>query len=189
MIKAVIFDYFGVLSSDEYWRAMGGDSRTGAAFHSLAQEVNLGHITWHDFVARVAEQAGKSPEQLGLLYQAERLNPELLAYVASLKPRYKLGLITNAHHEFLEPILAEAHLDTLFDSVVMSSHLGITKPDPRIFRAALDELDVQPQEAVFIDDIASNADGAARAGLHAITYHSLEQFQAELATLLDDAVA
>ena len=62
----------------------------------------------------------------------------------------------------------------LVDDIVYSHEVGLAKPDPAIFHLACMRLGVQPVEAVFIDDVAANVDGAAGAGLHAVQHESTQ---------------
>lgn len=55
--------------------------------------------------------------------------------------------------------------DELFDVVVISAEVGLRKPDERIFRHALDELGLRPQDCVFIDDIEYNIQAAEAMGM------------------------
>lgn len=180
MIRAIIFDYFGVICSDEYWNIVKQDENIRSSFHSLANEVNLGKVHWSDFVHQVAAKTGRSEEEITQLYENEKIHPELIAYIAQLHSKYKIALLTNAHHEFLEPIIEKTRMKDVFDTVIMSSRVGLIKPDPRIFQKALDALHVEPHEAVFIDDVARNVVGAEEVGINAIVYESLDQLRGKL---------
>ena len=57
---------------------------------------------------------------------------------------------------------------SLFDVVLESSKLGLRKPDPRIYELACEELDVEPAEAVFLDDIGANLKPARAMGMTTI---------------------
>jgi epoxide hydrolase-like predicted phosphatase len=72
------------------------------------------------------------------------------------------------------------NIDGLFDELIISAEVKITKPDPRIFHLAVERLQVQPAEAVFIDDIAENVEAARKEGLHGIQYLEFEQTISEI---------
>jgi len=108
----------------------------------------------------------------------------LITYIDELHKKYKTALLTNGHFEFLEPRLEETQLDSVFDKIVISSRLGLVKPDPRIYAYMLNELGVKADEAVFIDDIGRNVQGAEAAGMHTILYESFRQFKRDLEILL-----
>ena len=187
MIKAVVFDYFGVICSDEYWRFVKEDKNIQGGFHELANAVNRGEVHWNEFVDTVAAKTSKQPADIQQLYEAEKLNPQLLALVAKLHKTYKTGLLTNAHYEFLDPIIAKTRLDELFDAIVMSSRIGFIKPQPQIYEYILRELGVKPQEAVLVEDIKRNVDGARAVDMQAILYQDFEQMDLELEALLAKA--
>lgn len=184
MIRAVIFDYFGVICSDEYWNLVKADKNMTSDWLNMANRVNLGKLPWADFLKHIAKRTGKTLEEVKNLYRNERINPELIELIHTLKSKYKIGLLTNAHHEFLEPILKETGLVKLFDSIVVSSRAGYIKPDQRIFELALDELDVKPGETIFIDDIKRNTIVAEEMGIKSVLYHDLVQLKDKLSVVL-----
>ena len=77
----------------------------------------------------------------------------------------RTGFLSNGIPEVVARLRAERALDARFDVVVVSSELGISKPDPRIFHVCLDRLGVAPGDALFVDDKAANVEAAARVGL------------------------
>ncbi len=188
VIKAVIFDYFGVLAVDNYWSIIhkfahkNGDE---VALHQAGQNVSAGRLSWSDFCKVIAEQMDESPEDVDKKFHELNLNKELAAYIYELKNKgLKVGLLSNASSEYLTPILIKSGLDKLFDAIVVSSDIGFTKPDTRAFRACIDSLNIEPEEAVMIDDLTSNVYGAEQAGLKAILFDNNEQLRKELSELL-----
>jgi putative hydrolase of the HAD superfamily len=184
VIKAIIFDYFGVISSDEYWQFVKQDRKTNSQFRNLADEVNLGQIHWQAFIQKVASATGKTVEEVDELYATERINPLMVTYIKQLRARYKTGLLTNAHHEFIDALFAKSKLETLFDAVVISSRIGMIKPDPHIFQYILDKLGVKPAEAIYIDDLERHTAAGNRVGMHTILYKDLAQMKHELNQML-----
>jgi len=89
--------------------------------------------------------------------------------IAALRERgLKIGLITVCSEDV--PLLwEETPFHELFDATVFSATCGLRKPDPRIYRLVLDELGVEPAEAVFVGDGANDElAGAERVGMRAI---------------------
>jgi putative hydrolase of the HAD superfamily len=81
----------------------------------------------------------------------------------------KVGLVTNNAIEIRERWRSLLPLDELFDDVVDSSEVGIRKPDPAIYRLALERLGGIPAEsAIFLDDLQQNLDAAESVGMHGI---------------------
>lgn len=77
-----------------------------------------------------------------------------------------------------------AHFDTLFDAVVISGEVGLRKPDHGIYELMCRELDVTPQECVFVDDIAANIRAAAEVGMCGVHHTDTATTLRELETLL-----
>lgn len=118
-----------------------------------------------------------SDEELGRFLEAEheawqparRLGAATHALLESLRAHgLKLGLVSNALdppwllHRDLEQLGVAERLDT----AVFSSEVGLRKPHPAIFRAALERLGVGPEEAVFVgDSLANDVAGAAALGM------------------------
>ena len=89
-----------------------------------------------------------------------------------LKQQYRLGVISNADGE-VEGILLECGLAGYFECIIDSGRIGVEKPDPRIFRAALDSLAIPAEEAAYIGDVYSvDFLGAREAGLQAVLMDS-----------------
>jgi len=81
----------------------------------------------------------------------------------------------------------------LFDVVVISSEVGMRKPEPRIFRHAVALLGLQPAECIFIDDIEANVVAAEQVGftglLHRDSDDTIERVAELLGVRLGQAVA
>jgi putative hydrolase of the HAD superfamily len=91
-----------------------------------------------------------------------------LPALAALAQRgVKLGVISN-WDDRLRPLLAALNLTRFFASIVVSCELGVTKPDPRLFRQAAAELGVAPGELLHVGDSAvmdvAGAQGAGAVG-------------------------
>ncbi|HEX9683606.1 MAG TPA: HAD family phosphatase [Acidimicrobiales bacterium] len=97
---------------------------------------------------------------------------------------YQLAMVTNNIAEGREQWGVHAPVDC-FDVIIDSSAVGMRKPDPGIYRLALQELEVSADRAVFLDDAPGNVDGARAVGLHAIwVTGDGRAAEAELRTLL-----
>ncbi|MER3469673.1 MAG: hydrolase, partial [Thermoflexus sp.] len=81
-------------------------------------------------------------------FAGDRLNEALVAALRGWKGRVALGLISNAWSGLRE-VLRRLGLLDLFDVVVISAEVGLLKPDPRIYRLALERLQVPPPMAAF----------------------------------------
>ena len=80
----------------------------------------------------------------------------------------RLGIVSNSDGR-VEQALAASGLRDYFDVVIDSSLVGVEKPDPAIFRAALDALDIGPEEALYVGDLYEvDVVGARAAGIEAV---------------------
>jgi putative hydrolase of the HAD superfamily len=76
----------------------------------------------------------------------------------------RTAIVSNCDHS-TRPIVDELGLGQEADAVVLSFEVGVAKPDPGIYRAALDALAARPEEAVFVDDQAAYCEGAEAIGI------------------------
>ncbi|HEX7963718.1 MAG TPA: HAD-IA family hydrolase [Candidatus Saccharimonadales bacterium] len=112
------------------------------------------------------------------------LNEPLLTYIKDeLKPHYKIGLLSNADPDFLEHHLPAQYHD-LFDNKTLSGAVGFSKPQREIFQVCLNELGVQPDEALFVDDWPEYIKAGEALGMHGVAYTTLIALQQDLAELL-----
>ena len=81
----------------------------------------------------------------------------------------RTAILTNNIKEYGDAWRRTLPVDELFDCVVDSSHEGVRKPDPAIYRIALERLGVaEPSRAVFLDDFEANVIAARALGIHGI---------------------
>ena len=88
-----------------------------------------------------------------------------------LADRYRLAIIcnTDASGERVRGTLRSAGIERHFDLVVVSSEVGLRKPDRRVFRIALDNLDLRPDEVVMVGNrISADILGGNRVGMMTI---------------------
>lgn len=107
---------------------------------------------------------------------------DMLAFVARVRSHMRVALLTNN-----DRLLGET-LDDLFPQLrplfgahlYVSAELDLAKPDPAIFRHIVARLGVAPQEALFVDDLQDNVDGARMAGLHAHQFNGFDALREAL---------
>lgn len=184
MIKAIIFDCFGVLTIDGWLKFLDehlpdGPKRSQAK--ELNQQVDKGSITYQDFIGGVAELAGVSSQTVDdTISEHLPKNEQLFEYIRGLKPDYKLGILSNIampdwfHDHFTEEELA------LFDDILLSSQVGMIKPDPEIFKLAAKRLKVNLAECLFVDDREPNVEIAQNLGMKALVYKNFEKFETDI---------
>jgi putative hydrolase of the HAD superfamily len=83
---------------------------------------------------------------------------------------FRLGVVSNSDGRVAEALRA-AGLEHYFDVIIDSMHAGVEKPDPAIFRPALEALDVRPEETVYVGDLYDvDVAGARAAGMAAVLF-------------------
>lgn len=96
-------------------------------------------------------------------------NPHMIYAIRALKRAgLKVSALTNNWNTSGEASTLPAELRDLFDDVVESSKVGLRKPDPKIFLLACSRLNIQPEEAILLDDLGANLKAASRLGLRTI---------------------
>ncbi len=139
------------------------------------------HAYWSEVVG-FEELQDRTLEQLIRVDMASwsHLNEETLELLADAHRRgHSLSLLSNAPHE-LASVLSDLPALAFFDHLIFSARLGVTKPDPAVFAAAVRQLGRRPREILFIDDRPANVKGAIEAGLRALHFISAPDLRAEL---------
>lgn len=185
MYKAIIFDFFGVIHADPYqiWLNAHGLKREGE-FAETSNLADKNLITWQEFFERLSSLSGQPiPSIKEVFYQEKQIDGAIIDLIKKLKASYKLGLLSNASGAYLRPILQETGIDDLFEADIISAEVGIIKPDPEIFKLAVEKLDVEPGQTIFIDDNSYNTEAAEALGISPILYRDLATLKEELSRL------
>lgn len=189
MIRGIIFDCFGVLygSSTEVSRALCTADQL-VEFDDLTKQADYGFIDGKEYLERLSVLINVPVEELQRTVSERHVrNTTLVDYIHSLRPQYRVGLLSNVSHGTMEQLITPEEQDELFDAVILSSDVHLIKPDPNVFTLAAERLGLLPDECVMIDDREENCEGASRAGLHTVWFASNEQAVAELERLLEGA--
>lgn len=92
---------------------------------------------------------------------------DVFEIIPQLSKNYKLGLVSDTWPS-LERVFKNVGLRDYFSTFVMSSLIGVIKPNELMFNTALSELNIKPEEALFIDDNIKNIEGASKLGIQSI---------------------
>lgn len=187
MIKAVIFDCFGVMYSDQLSGFINSASpQVRQQLNDVALHVDLGKITQDEMLEQYAKLTNMPVSQVrDWLYGPKLVRDQaLLDYSQQLRKQYKVGMISNASPGSMDKYFTQDERKKYFDDVVVSCEVDLIKPWPQIYLLAAERLGIAPQEAVFVDDSSLNCDGAQKVGMHAIVYAGLQQLQNDIAVLL-----
>lgn len=191
MIKAVIFDCFGVLYIDTsryfYENHVTNYDKLRPELLSLNKAYDYGLLDQTDLDEAVSDLTGLELEFVSEHIQGlQQRNLALVEYSQSLREKYKVGMLSNIGLGAMDRFFNLNERQNLFDAVVLSGEEGITKPHPHIYQIMADRLGVKPGDCVMIDDLEDNCAGADAAGMKTIKYDNNEQVLRELETLLAD---
>jgi putative hydrolase of the HAD superfamily len=141
-----------------------------------------------DFYKKTKPSINLTVKELNEIFQEAnstlRIRPEMVSYIEELKKKYKIAILSN-FTSGLEKLLKDVlNVHHLFDVVVSSYNLKISKPDPKIYYHTLEKLNVKAEEAVFIDDMERNTKAAEALGIKSIVFKDFEQFKKDLSKIL-----
>ncbi|MEU5394866.1 HAD family phosphatase [Streptomyces tibetensis] len=195
---AVLVDFGGVITSSvlraftDFGASLGGDPRLpldllgrDEASRTLLADHECGRIDAEAFERGFAERlrahgADVAAEGLTARMQAGMsIDRDMLALLGDLRAAGRpVALVSNS---FGTGTYDGVELDAVADVVVISGEVGIRKPSRRIYAIACERLGVDPEEAVMIDDLRQNLDGAARIGIGGVLHISAADTRRQLA--------
>jgi len=115
-------------------------------------------------------------------------DPAMLAWHQKLKQRGLLtAILSNMGDSVLENIQREFLWIADFDVLVWSFQLSLAKPDPAIYRHALQQLGTRPEETLFLDDKRVNIEAAQALGIKAIEFTTVDRLRDDLVAAGFDA--
>lgn len=192
---AVIFDVGRVLYDWDpriLYRRLIADDRALDAFlrDVVTHEWHFQHDAGRDFADTSAELVALYPQHADLIAAwGPRFLESIGAPIAGMHALVDeleaadvpLFAITNFSHEFWPPFRArESAMFDRFRDVVVSGAEKLVKPDPAIYRLALDRFGLEAARTVFIDDNAANVAGARDVGLIALHFVDEPTLRGEL---------
>jgi FMN phosphatase YigB (HAD superfamily) len=187
MIKAIIFDCFGVLTTDT-WNAFLDTLPEGVdigAAREVHRAYDAGLIDKQACSQQIQEITGSVFTELEDFSGEVIKNSALLDHIRHLGQQYKTGLLSNIGSNWIRDHFLSAEEQSLFDSMVFSYEVGANKPDERMYEAIVERLGVAFSEAVMIDDKLVYCEAAKVLGMQAIVYQDLAQFKKDLEPILD----
>ena len=114
-----------------------------------------------------------SIQYIDLLPTFNYLVPNTVEILEYLRPNYRLHIITNGFEEIQKKKLKASNIYDYFDKVVNSEMAGVKKPNPIIFKVALEMAAVDPGRAMMIgDNIEADILGAQAVGLHTLHFNA-----------------
>lgn len=182
MIRAIIFDYFDVFRTDGYnrWLQQHGYARSGP-FLAASEGHDKGTLSDKEFFQAIADASGESAEQVEHEMEADVVvDWSLVDYLATLRGTYKTALLSNSSSEYLRNELKQHELEKYFDVIVISSEVGLIKPEPEVFEYIMQKLRVRPEECIFTDDNQRHIAAAEKLGIKSILFTGVSELKQQI---------
>ena len=143
-----------------------------------------GRAYWQAIARDTALEMG--PDQIDALIEQDILlwasvNPVMLDWLTRVRAAgKKIAILSNMGEDLLAYMRRHFRWLDGFDHLTWSCELDMTKPEAGIYEHTLRELDVRPEEALFLDDKTENVEGARAIGMHALLFRDVETLAQDL---------
>lgn len=193
MIKAVIFDFFGVIGISTYQliaeKIDVNSDDVRYKISDLHKALDNGFITQEEFLHNYAELASLAYDDFLKIYHDASarfaVSDKLIECIYELKKdNYKIGLLTNvneeAFKEFVQPVVDK----DLFDVVMPSFETQLVKPSEAAFLEMAKKLQVSPSDCLMVDDLVANCQAAEACGMKSIVFVNFFDFKRQFDRLM-----
>ena len=180
MIKLVIFDLGNVLlkyDDSEYYKYLS--KKYGIPYEKVASIIEryntkmyTGKMKNSEFLRFVSKSLNIPADKLEFdeyFIRKARINRKLLNFALSLKPKYKVVILTNVYVKRYSST-PRVFDKSQFDRVFASCFIKMRKPNKNIYMYVLKKCRAKPDEAIFIDDRKENVEGAESVGIKSIQF-------------------
>jgi glucose-1-phosphatase len=203
-LKAIIFDFGGVILDIDYQRTVDAFRALGYAdfdqqYGKMKQSgifdlLETGKISNEQFITELKQSIPHiSDEEIVAAWNAIILDfPEgRLEFISNLRDQIPTFLLSNTNaihienfHEVLKNRTGKSHMSGYFQKVYYSNEIGLRKPDAAAFQLILDEQQLNPERTLFIDDSPQHIEAAQKLGIETLHLKSIHDLESELAPFL-----
>jgi putative hydrolase of the HAD superfamily len=198
--KAVVFDVGGVIVQwqplqlmREHLPMVSPEEAHAQVFQSWAPGADWlafdrGTVEPDELAERIARRTGYSRAAIESLVGAIGAHlkpmPDSVALIARVRAvGHALGLLSNMPRPYADHLEAVHECFGWFDHRAWSGRLGLVKPDRAFFDHVIEQLAVEPSQAVFIDDSIGHVEAARRYGWSAVHFQNAAQAEQDLRVL------
>jgi len=187
MIRAIVFDCFGVLATEGWgpfrYTHFRDNPEAAKRASELMRSANSGRMEYSEFLAELGRMAGVPASQVERELHSNVADAELFEYMTTLKSQYKLGMLSNAAGDWTARIFAPEQLK-LLDAIELSYESGYVKPEPEAYGLIARRLGAGAAECLMVDDQPRYCVAAEAAGMASLAYVDAARFKRELPEVL-----
>jgi putative hydrolase of the HAD superfamily len=187
-VRALLLDLGGVIltkgwghiSRQKAAKKFGYDYEESTERHEFALPIyEVGDLTLDEYLDMTVFYCKRDftrDEYKAFMFTESEPLPEMLHLFSSLKTKYglKAVMVSNEGRELQLHRIHKFDLESIFDIFVVSSFVGLRKPDPAIYRIALDQMLVPNEEVVYVDDTPVLAEVGRKLGIPTILHTGYE---------------
>lgn len=188
MIKAIVFDWYGVFTEkwvDTWKKELRIKRKIGEFKRIYLKNMPLyarNKIDGKEFLQRIIKITNLEPPKYKyLVVETGKLNTELLRFTKKLRKKYKTCLLSDNFKEIVPVIKKKiGGFSKYFDVVCLSNVENTSKDNSKIYKIALKRLKAKPGECLFIDDRKVNIGIAKKIGFKTIVYRNNRQLKKKI---------
>lgn len=184
MDKVILFDFFGVISSEVspiFFKRYFNEEEAKIVKEEIMSKGDKGELSEEEIYDLIAKRVNETPLKVKENFkELIHINYELVNYIKELKKEYRIYLLSNAVSSFLRRILKENNLYELFNEVYISGEIKLIKPYKEYFNYVIEKENLDPSMCIMIDDNKKNIEGAISCNLNGIVFTNNKDLKEKL---------
>ena len=181
MKRYLLFDFFGVICSEIYpifFKRYFDEEEAMEIKEEIMSKGDLGLLSEEEIYSLIGNKMNMSKDEVRDEFQSLiKINLDVVNFIKEKKDKYIIYLLSNAIDTFLRRILDGNNLYELFDDVFISSEISLIKPNLEFFNYVLKEKNIDPKDAIFIDDNIRNVEAARKCKIDAIHFKDIKDLK------------
>lgn len=189
MNKVIFLDIGGVILTNGWDHSLR--EKAAEHFHLDYKEMDkrhalifdtfeIGKISLDDYLERVVFYTSRSfslQTFKDFMFSHQEALVEMLQYIKDIKKKHLVPIfaVSNEGRELMDARIQRFQLKEAIDCFICSGYVGLRKPDPAIYRLALDMSHSKPEEVIYIDDRPLLAEIGSKLGFKTIQHSSFQQ--------------
>lgn len=190
MIKAIVFDYFGVIVEEAVIgkyiiRNFSNPQSRLEKISEYSHQWDLGEMEYDAFNEKISECTDVPTKEVWhTFFENINVYQDTIELIKLLKKNYKIFLLSNGPKENPYRMLKNQNIENLFDEIIISAEHKMTKPNPKFYELMLSIGGIDASEAIFIDDRQINVDAGNNFGIKSLLFTDAPTLEKDLSALL-----